>query len=443
MEENVKRSKGGVGRWIVVGILVLALAAAAFAIIRRRAGPTFERTLVERLSQGEFVRQVSGTGIVEAALERTISFKTGGSVESIRVNEGDFVTAGELLATLDTASLERDLASSQANLQSAKADSLRLTAQQKVDRLDNEANLVSAQDNVASAGQDLANSQKNLTTVERLFEKGAASQNELKTAQDALSSAERKLNQATVALESARSRLGSFDQLASAQRASNDAQISQLETNIANLEEQIVEASLKAPFAGTVTKIDFELGDQVSAASTLTLVDTSGLFVTANFDENRAAELKPAQNASITPDANADLSLDATVRRVSSVANRSGNTAQLKVILDLDNPDDISQGLIKPGYTVTARITVNALDNVLLIPLEAITEEDKESYVYKVVESEPGKGIVERATITVLDRNATFAAAQSSSLNANDLIALINLENLKPEANVSYEPLTD
>ncbi len=439
----MKRSKGGVGRWVVVGILVLALAAATFAIIRRRSGPTFERTLVESISQGDFIRQVSGTGIVEAALERTISFKTSGSVESIRVNEGDFVTAGDLLATLDTASLERDLASSRANLQSAKADSLRLTAQQTVDRLDNETNLVSAQDSLASASQDLANTQKNLNTVERLFDKGAASQNELKTAQDALSSAERKLSQVTVALESARSRLGSFDQLASAQRASNDAQISQLETNIANLEEQITEASLKAPFASTVTSINFELGDQVSAASTLTLVDTSGLFVTANFDENRASELKSAQNATITPDANADLSLDATVRRVSSVANRSGSTAQLKVILDLNHPEDISQGLIKPGYTVTARITVNALDNVLLIPLEAITEEDKESYVYKVIESEPGKGVVERAAITILDRNATFAAAESSSLKASDLIALINLENLKPEANVSYEPLTN
>lgn len=439
----MNRSKGGVGRWVVVGILVLALAAATFAIIRRRSGPTFERTLVESISQGDFIRQVSGTGIVEAALERTISFKTSGSVESIRVNEGDFVTAGDLLATLDTASLERDLASSRANLQSAKADSLRLTAQQTVDRLDNETNLVSAQDSLASASQDLANTQKNLNTVERLFDKGAASQNELKTAQDALSSAERKLSQVTVALESARSRLGSFDQLASAQRASNDAQISQLETNIANLEEQITEASLKAPFASTVTSINFELGDQVSAASTLTLVDTSGLFVTANFDENRASELKSAQNATITPDANADLSLDATVRRVSSVANRSGSTAQLKVILDLNHPEDISQGLIKPGYTVTARITVNALDNVLLIPLEAITEEDKESYVYKVIESEPGKGVVERAAITILDRNATFAAAESSSLKASDLIALINLENLKPEANVSYEPLTN
>lgn len=429
------------GRWIIIAILGIAVIAAALVFFRRRSQPTFERTLVESISQGQFLRQVSGTGIVEAALERNLSFKTSGTVERILVNEGDTVMAGELLASLDTASLERDLATSRANLESARADATRLSAQQEVDRLDNESNLASAQNSLANARQELANAAKDLDTIEQLFNTGAASENELKAAQDSADSAERRLSQASLSLETARSRLGSFDQLALAQRASSEAQISQLETTIANLEEQLQEASLLAPFAGTVTRISFELGDQVSTANTLTLVDTSGLYVSANFDENRAAELRTAQDASISPDANADLSLDATVRRVSPVANRSGNTAQLEVILDLDNPEDIQQGLVKPGFTVTARITVNALDKVLLIPLEAISEEDNESFVYKVNESEPGKGVVERAKLKILDRNATFAAAESENLTENDLIALINLEALEPGSNVSYDPL--
>ncbi|MCA9835669.1 MAG: efflux RND transporter periplasmic adaptor subunit [Trueperaceae bacterium] len=439
----MKRNVGAVARWIVIGILVVAVAAAAFALIRRRSGPKFERTLVEAIVQSEFIRQVSGTGTVEAALERNLSFKTTGVVDRILVSEGDSVSAGDLLASLDTASLERDLASSRASLSSARADAERLAAQQVIDRLDSETSLLSAQSSVDTANQELADAQKNLDTVERLFDTGAASQNELKAAQDTLASAERRLNQARIALESAQTRLESFDQLASAQRASNEAQISQLETNIANLEEQLNEASLTAPFSGTVTTIGFEVGDQVGVSQTLSLVDTAGLFVRANFDENRAAELKAGQNASITPDANADLELSANVRRVSSVAKRSGNTAQLEVTLDFDNPEDIAQGLVRPGYTVTARITVNDLQDVLLIPLEAITETDGESYVYKVSESEPGQGSVERATVTILDRNATFAAVESAPLKASDLIALINLDALESGTQVSYEPLAE
>ena len=434
---------GGVGRWIVIGILVLAVAAAVFAVIRRNQGPDTKRTLVEAVEAGEFVREVSGTGIVEAALERNVTFKTSGTVDEIPVNEGDDVSSGDTLAKLNIASLERDVASTRASLQSAEADLNRLDAQQDVDRLDIQSSVASGQDAVANAEQALADAERNLATIEQLFSTGAASLNELNNARDAAASAQRRLDQASLNLESASTRLASFDQLASAQRASSEAQITQLETSLANLEERIDEATLIAPFGGTVTSIDFEVGDQAAPGSVIKLVDSSSLFITANFDENRAAELERGQTATITPDADANQILDAIVRRVSTVANRTGNAAQLEVELDFRNSEDIRRGIVRPGYTVTSRVTVNALDNVLLIPLEAITERDGESFVYKVSESEAGLGTVQKAIIEVLDRNATIAAATSSNLTASDLIAVINLDELEEGDDVSYDPLDD
>ena len=100
-------------------------------------------------------------------------------------------------------------------------------------------------------------------------------------------------------------------------------------------------------------------------------------------------------------------------------------------------------GLIRPGYTVTARVDVNRIEDVLLIPLEAISEDEGERYVYKVNQSEEGQGAAQRVTLDVLDSNATVAAAQSDNLSAGDLIALTNLEDIQDDAAVQYDPLEE
>jgi len=440
----MRSQRGGVGRWIVIGVLLFAVAGIAFALYRRNAGPNLERTLVERLETGAFRREVSGTGVVEAKTERTLSFQTAGTVDSILVGEGDTVEVGAVLAQLDTSSLERDLASSRASLQSAQADLSRLNAQQDVDRIDAQSAVSSAQNTLSTAQEALANAQQDLATQQRLFDTGATSQNALNLAQEAVASAQRQVSSAELGLQSAQTRQGSFDQLANAGRSSAAAQIAQLETTIANLEESLTETTLSAPFAGTVATIDFEVGDTVGtgAGGNLRLVDTSSLLVTANFDENRSAELRPGQSATITPDANASRRLAATVRRVGTVANRSTGSAQLETVLDFDNLEEAAN-LVRPGYTVTARIELNAFENALLVPLEAITETDDESYVYLVSESEPGEGTARKASVTILDRNPTIAAVESAELSEGDLIAVINLEELGDAEGVSYDPLEE
>ncbi len=434
-----------IGRWIILVLLVVAVAVAAFGILRRRNSGAEQRTLVERLEQGLFVREVSGTGTVEASRERNLSFKSSGIVAEILVTEGQAVEAGTLLAKLETASLQRELASNQTSLQSARADLQRILAQQQIDQLDLRSSIASAEDSLANAQQSLSDAQDELAVTEQLFASGAASRNELQAAQDAFATMQRRANQAEIALQSTRTREASFNQLAAAQQASAEANIASLETSIANLQERLDEAELLAPFAGVVAAINFDLGDTVSPADTVRLVDTSRLTVKARFDENRALELSPAQSARIIPDADTTRELEAVVTRVNPVALREGSAAQLGADIDFGESaqQDIAQGLIKPGYTVTARVTVNSLDDVLLIPLEAITETNEGSWVYRVSELEPGGGTAERTDINILDRNATVAAAESSELSAGDLIALINIDEIADGEAVEYTPIDE
>lgn len=435
---------GGAARWIILGLLALGIAAAVFAVVRRNAGPSTQRTLVERVETGEFRREVSGTGTVVANRERSVSFTGTGTVNAILVAEGDEVAQGDVLATLETTSLERDLASTRSSLASARAELNRTAAQQQVDRLELDNTVLEANNAVAAAQEALSNAQNTLNVTMRLFERGAASQNELDTASEAAAEAQRQLSTAQANVQAAQSRVNSSAPLTDAQTASAEAQISGFETTIANLEEQISEAQLNAPFAGTVSNIGFEVGDSVPSPEGIEVVDTSQLYVRTTFDENRAAELRAGQSATITPDADASQTLDASVRRVSRVAVRNDSAAQIEA--DLDFVNDLSEaerGLIRPGFTVTSRVSVNDIPEALLVPLEAISEEDGESYVYRVVPGEEeGNGTAERLALEILDRNATVAAAEGG-LESGDLIALINLEDLEDGALVSFDTPED
>lgn len=435
--------KAGAGRWIIIAILLIAVGATAFAVLSQKSGPKLEHTIVERIERGNFDREISGTGIIEAKQERKLNFKTAGNVLNLFISEGDDITANQLLAQLDTSSLERDISSNQANLVSAKAELARTKAQENIDKLDFSSNLKNAQIQEANALEAYQQAKRSQDVSKQLFEAGAASQNELDAANDALSRASRQLQQAKSSVETALARKTSFNQLKAAQSRSAEARIEQLETTIANAQERLEEAKLYAPFAGTITAIDFEEGDSVSQANKINLVNTDNLNIVAKFDENRALELAQGQTATITPDANSSQKLAAIVKKVSPVAIRKGNTAQIES--DLEFTENTDTKSIRPGYTVTAKVLVNHIEDIFLIPLEAITEKDDISFVYKIIEDSENEaqGKVEKVEIEVLDRNATIAAAKTTNLKTDDFIALINLDNLEDGTDIDFDPPKD
>ncbi len=430
---------------MILGILIIAVGAVAFGIVRRARMPSFQRTAVEQLARDTFLREVSGAGVVEATQERSLTFEGSGTVAEILVNEGDRVERGTLLARQDTSSLERELASSQANLQSAQADLQRILAQQQADRLDARNSTVSAEGTLANTQTEVRDAGDTLATTRELNTIGAASRDELDAAEEAQAQAQRRLNQAQLSLDSAREREAAFDQLAAAQRASGEASVASLQTTIANHAQRIAEADMVALFAGTVTTIDFKVGERVEPLSqdAIRLVDTSSLRVTADFTENRAVDLVVGQAATIIPDANQRQRFDGVVERIGATARQTEGAAQVEVVFRFADSarDAVDQGLIKPGFNVDVRVVVNRLEDVTLIPLQAISEADGETWLYQILEVEPGQGTVERVTIEILDQNNTEAAVASSSLDEGSLIALLNLDELESGQDVQYDPV--
>ncbi len=434
-------ARGRGRRWLVATLGLAVVAALVIgALWRANRPPPAVATAAEPLETGSFVREVTGSGVVEAVQERALAFSGGGTVAEVMVAEGALVEAGQTLARLDGSSLEREAASVRTSLASARAEQERLGAQQAVDRLDLEAAVAQANDQRASAARTLDEAERDLDVARRLFDAGAASRDQVRAAEGAVDAARRALAQAELSQSSARSRLGNLDQLAAAQRAAAAAQVAQLETQLANLEARLADTTLAAPFAGVVTSVGLKSGDLVGNQPVLSLADTRLLRVRGRFDENRAVELEIGQRAVIVPDADARRQLVARVERISPVAVREGGSAQVTVDLAFDPDVDLDANLARPGYTVTVRVRVVELEEALLMPLEAITDRDGERFVFRIEPDADRTGVARRVPVTVVERNPTVAAV-TGDLRAGDLIAVINLDALTDGATVSYPGL--
>jgi multidrug efflux pump subunit AcrA (membrane-fusion protein) len=110
--------------WIVyaLGALLAGAIIAAVLLVGPASGQRSTQTRIVTAQRGVVQSTVSGSGNVAASSELNLGFKTGGTVSSIDIAQGQHVTQGQLLATLDPQSAEVTLEQAKASLQSAEAD---------------------------------------------------------------------------------------------------------------------------------------------------------------------------------------------------------------------------------------------------------------------------------------------------------------------------------
>ena len=155
---------GLVGTWpgrVLIGALVAVLIGTPVLIGRITAAPAAAETRTAPVTRGSVTQSVAVSGSVNAGGSIRLNFQASGRVAEILVKVGDPVTAGQVLARLDTTNLESALAQAQANLASAQA------------RYDQTAAGTAAED-VASARLNVENAQRSLETARRTADNDVA-----------------------------------------------------------------------------------------------------------------------------------------------------------------------------------------------------------------------------------------------------------------------------
>jgi membrane fusion protein, macrolide-specific efflux system len=111
-------------RWVVVSAIVVLLAAGGAVWWARSADSSSANNPTYRLvaaSTGTIRQSISSTGTIAPAQQDAVNFTVSGKVTRVAVAAGQRVSAGTVLATIDTATLTANLAQAQATLAAAQA----------------------------------------------------------------------------------------------------------------------------------------------------------------------------------------------------------------------------------------------------------------------------------------------------------------------------------
>ncbi len=390
------------------------------------------------IERATLVDTVSASGKIEPEAEVEMKFETGGKVEEVLVKEGQTITAGTVLARLDTADLELqirsakiDLTQAQANLQQlhepelaekiaaarATVESARLKLAELEDGPDpdevtkaevalkqTEITLKQAQwtyDQVAYRGDVGSMSQANeLQDATLAYESAVADYN---LAVQAATPAE--LAESRSSLASAQSSLAELLKAPSAAEiASQQASVDKAQLSLEEAESNLDDAALVAPTTGVVLSVNIEPGERVlddADEAALTIANTSVYLLKMEVDELDIGQVRQGQPAAVTLDAFAGQTFSGTVTDISPspTSSDSDSIVTYQVTITLDTEDQ-SLGLLS-GMTANANIETRRLEDVLVIPNRAIQTDRAGGEAVKYVQKLDAQGNVMRVEVAL------------------------------------------
>ncbi|WP_054939647.1 efflux RND transporter periplasmic adaptor subunit [Paenibacillus ihuae] len=170
------------------------------------------------------------------------------------------------------------------------------------------------------------------------------------------------------------------DELASAKTAIEKAKsdIADQQDSIATIEEDMLPPDpLTAPIDGTITAVNITDGEQAQNGSELfTMTDYVNLSVTVQVDELDIPNIKLEQTAAITLDALEDQEFEGKVIDIAKEGTSSNGVSLFDVTVGLND----STGVLV-GMSAEVAITIEKKNDVLTVPIEAVSEINGKHYV--------------------------------------------------------------
>lgn len=286
-------------------------------------------------------------------------------------------------ATLDAA--EADYLLAELNVEQAQANYNRVEGRPDDDPMKAQA--------LAALSAAKENSKRALARLNWL--KGEPSDTEIQEADATLKQAELKLQDAQSAWERVKDGLSPADvalleaRLADARRAydlikdgPNAAEVAQLEARIEAAQATLNQLSITAPFDGEILVLQAAAGDVISAGqAALVVANRQALYVEVQVDEGEIERVKPGAPAQASMEAMPGVILQGEVTFVNPVGQSIGGLVRYTVRVDFDEaPVD---ALL--GTTTDVTIQTGEPAEVLVVPVDAVQNDEQGEYVLKVV----------------------------------------------------------
>jgi HlyD family secretion protein len=321
--------------WIGLGVTVVLGTMAANAL-RSDSGRAVD-VRAEEVERRDLVARVSATGHIEPETSVDITTDVAGRIVELPIEEGQDVSEGDLLLMIDQAQYQAAVNQALAGLSQARATEAQMRASYIQAQRDAERYVA-----LKERASDLITD----TEVEQ-----AVTQADVQKA--LWEAAEHAVNQAQALLEQAQDRLS--------------------------------KTIIRAPMSGRVTRLNVERGETAIVGTMnnpgsllLTVADLSTMEAVIEVDETDIPDIQVGDSASIEIDAFPNQKFSGRVTKIgnSSIIPRSNLTStgsdqaiDFEVRITLDDPP----AAVRPDLSATADVVTATRENVLAIPIAALT----------------------------------------------------------------------
>ncbi|MBZ5537199.1 MAG: efflux RND transporter periplasmic adaptor subunit [Acidobacteriia bacterium] len=341
-------------RVIIVVISVLAVAGLAVVAYSAKSHgkSTIDPSRLAAVERGDLARSVVATGRIEPISKVEIKSKANGIIKELKVDVGDLVSVGQVLAELDKDNLEAQLRQARAAMLSSEANLKAAVAQLEKNKIEAE-------------GPDVPFARRNKERAERLNKDGLITQQALDDARSALDMAVNRQNAASSQLSISQARI-----------AQAKADVAQAQANVDRAQEELSYSTIRSPIRGMVLSRDVEVGSPVSsilnmgAQATLVMVlgDISQVFVRGKVDEADIGMVRLNQPARIKVETFKEKQFEGRVTRISPLGVEKDNVISFEVRVSINNPG----GELRANMTANAEIVLEEHKGTLIVPESAI-----------------------------------------------------------------------
>ena len=375
------------GLWIALGgVVLLAIAAALWYFNRDQALEVTVAAARAMPATSAGASVLDATGYVTARRQATVSAKITGKVREVRIEEGQRVGAGEILATLDNSEARVEVELRRAQVASAQAQQ------------------VEAEASSANAAREYKRQQD----LEELKLTSASALDAARTQSEALRA--RASSQASA--------------VRVAQESFNAAQV-QLDNTI-----------VRAPFAGVVTVKAAQPGEMISPISAGggsirtgigTIVDMDSLEIQVDVSEAYINRVQPGQRVEAVLNAYPDWRIPAEVIAIVPTADRSKATVKVRIALRTKDPRIVPEMGVRVAFLESKPVAGDAPPppRGVLVPVDAIRQDGGKDVVFLV-----RNGRAERRAVT-LGGSLGESRQVQAGVSEGDTVIVTSPETLK------------
>ncbi len=388
--ENEQKKKKGINKWFIIGGVILIAGLIAAAVYKSRSKEKGQKVVVEKVEKRTITENVAASGKVFPEKEVKISSDVSGEIVELYVEEGDSVVVGQLLAKIDPEAYVSAVERGVATVNQSKAQ----VANSKAGVERSRAGLVQAQAELQRIEAQIANTRAIHDRNVTLHKEGVISDADFDASLSGLKTLEANKNSVAANIQSAQATLKSSEESVKASEftvQSQQASLKELKTNLGR-------TKIFSPSNGIVSVLNVEQGERVVGTIQMTgtelmrIANLNAMEVQVDVSENDVLRVKLNDEVEIEVDAYLDKKFKGNVTEIANSASNSAAAALtsdqvtnfvVKVRVDPKSYADLigpnKKYPFRPGMSASVEIRTKTVNDVLTIPIQAVTTREDEA----------------------------------------------------------------